>query len=114
MSNKLILPLTAAHKRSWLRALRSGRLKRGRAHLGDDDMGYCCLGVLGKVTGIKFCAREAFLTNDDGTPLRIPQHQQRKLAIMNDAKQCIDDNVVPKYSFKDIARWIASNVKAKR
>lgn len=43
----------------WVKALRSGKYKQARLRLGDAKNGYCCLGVLCKVTGKKHRAQDA-------------------------------------------------------
>lgn len=122
MADKVKLPITTKMKAKWIRALRSGRYKRGKGKLGNEKMGYCCLGVLAKCTRIELSDHSlnvysGFLKEGDlGAPIRIPHDVQSRLATMND-KETYDTEkeiTVPKYSFAEIATWVKKHVKAVR
>lgn len=40
-----------AHRKAWIKALRSGNYKQGRSHLHQGD-NYCCLGVACELSGL--------------------------------------------------------------
>lgn len=102
--------------RKWIKALRSGRYKQATEGLIRECMpgesgpvtGYCCLGVLAKVCGVKsknfesidhkgILSKEFIKSNK----LNITTTRQKKLARMNDCDG---------YIFKEIADYIEKNI----
>lgn len=80
--------MTGAQKKTWVKALRSGRYEQGRGRLVTVDhttgkKGYCCLGVAQKVCRLKSTSR-GFLRNNSGRPIFLPYDAQSALGGMND------------------------------
>lgn len=90
-------------KAKWLRALRSGKFKQGRASLKMNDgqtTRYCCLGVLcevGKIRSQSDCYIRGGI--DFGYDV-LPAGVQKKLGSMNDDGK----------RFPTIANWIEKNL----
>lgn len=93
-------------KRVWVAALRSGDYEQGRHILRhqtfeDTPVRYCCLGVLGKVTGI-LTERQLFYNEGYDTLSKLLEVKNKMALItMNDEKMM---------SFKEIADWVEKNL----
>lgn len=114
----------AGWKTKWIRALVSGKYRQttGRLYITKKEYkgrskGYCCLGVLARIQGVKWEHAEDGYTNsmkpvgndqmaylDAKFSCGLSQEDQSVLASMNDDKK----------SFKEIAAWIKKNVKTVR
>ena len=81
------------YKKLWLEALRSGKYEQINNELSNDD-GFCCLGVLCKITGLAYEEDMSFLPEDimfvaglnKGNPLVVYNGETRGLAYFNDHK----------------------------
>ena len=109
--------MKASLKRKWVKALRSGKYKKGKYQLRrQTEKGdvYCCLGVLCAIEGVKWKKEKALATVNYGvsgdvgslTPSRqkqfgIDDDAQSKLIVMNYGKG---------FSFNRIATWIEKNL----
>jgi len=107
-----ILKLTKKLKKQWVSALRSGKYKQGMGQLCEDRR-YCCLGVLGSITGLlhkqKISGKDAILTDHNGSLIEgLDCDIQDKLAQLNDDK---DFNCNPLNDFNIIADYIEKNVE---
>jgi hypothetical protein len=104
-----------ATKYRWLKALRSGKYQRGRDKLKGHGR-YCCLGVLGEVTGIPYSPDDHFLNHGMASHIGLTETDQELLANLNDGcvKACSHGpQEFPKgykegkgINFKDLANWI--------
>lgn len=84
--------ITEQQKKKWIKALRSGKYKQGKAVLHNEFYStYCCLGVLEKVCKIKRIGM-CYLS-----PEKLPRNIQETLVQMNDANE---------KSFEEIADYI--------
>lgn len=93
-------------KSKWIAALRSGQFKQGMRTLHDtENEAFCCLGVLGCVTGMTIEQMEgwALLPTSRAAPIFGSDEGtvQLKLSHMNDG-----DNGDNRLSFEEIADWI--------
>lgn len=118
-------------KKAWVKALRSGEYKQCTGELHgykvktdnlDDDVGYCCLGVLSCIIGaevdgpgneICFETPEGEYYESGEIPIQvmkylgIPHHvNQYKLAKMNDGSS---EDSIRQHSFEQIADYIEEN-----
>lgn len=105
--------MRAELKKEWLEALRSGKYKQGESRLRTKEGGYCCLGVLCDVAGLKWeysedwdgwvaregDARNPYLLGGFDLESELPP-EPRQLWSMNDSG----------VSFDEIADWIEENV----
>ena len=100
-------------KTKWVKALRSGKYKKGVGVLlsiNGKKQSYCCLGVLGDICGFN----EGGLYNcsylSDIHPRKtakfFSEKIEEKLSMMNDG-----NNGYKKHSFKQIAKWIEENIE---
>jgi hypothetical protein len=92
--------MNKAIKSKWLEALRSGRYRQSRNALFS-DRGYCCLGVLARITSPK--AKRCSLEYPPDT--LVSQYQQTELANLNDGF----GGQTP-HDFKQIADYIEANL----
>ncbi len=60
MKNKL----PKAFKAKWLKALKSGKFKKGKEYLESDNR-YCCLGVACKISGAIISGNPNYIQNDE-------------------------------------------------
>ncbi len=98
-------------KKTWLKALRSGKYKQGKGQLREDETHFCCLGVLGDLLGIKWGKLYALGQAEHLGAL--PKHyscgiscdQQEKLGRLNDGGW--GDK---RKSFSQIADYIEANL----
>lgn len=103
--------LPKAFKKKWLEALRSGKYEPAQNYLHVYGVGYCCLGVACKISGVsdKSLQYEHWITKRlsrkrlpkvlvDNCPSE--ESALMRLAKMNDAHK----------SFKQIANWIEKNL----
>lgn len=90
-------------KRKWIAALRSGKFKQAhhvlRAYYRDSatgevvTTGYCCLGVLCEVAGVKYVAANSYPGETGGTAvafLGLSAQRVKALAAMNDMRVPFD------------------------
>lgn len=89
--------LTQELKDQWVAALRSSKYKQGKDVLKQGDE-YCCLGVLGELTGHKGLYM-SFLVDEEYQYTWVNSDYQDKLAELNDAQSA---------SFSQIADYIES------
>ena len=95
-------------KRAWMKALRSGKYKKGLGALHPTDDTFCCLGVLAKIQGKKIPV--------DMTQSHLPPNLARKAGLDLDIQINLarrNDGSMPfkrKHSFKKIADWIEKNL----
>ena len=102
--------MNTGYKKSWVRALRSGKFTQGYMVLfnGRD---YCCLGVLYKIAGGKF-------EDDGGGYYRVHGNSQwlgttfgRSVGICRETQRVLSDlNDGRKKTFSEIADWIEVNL----
>lgn len=99
-------------KAKWVSALRSGEIRQAQGLLLDASGAMCCVGVLGRVCGIKddVLKRYAAMVGGQGLEL-IDEALNRgsicQLTKMNDGDA--DDDLLPK-SFSEIADYIEANL----
>lgn len=98
-------------KRKWVKALRSGKYKKGFSYLKIESGGefqYCCLGVACEISGGNFKRQDGNYPHKDNTDipamLRGRNKVTNKLAFMNDG---IDET---EKSFAEIADYIEENL----
>lgn len=86
-------------KAKWIKALRSGRYKQGKAELHPTEDTYCCLGVLCKVARIEKSRWEGCggLWDSLNSELGVSCARESRLTKMNDSDG---------WSFKQIADWL--------
>lgn len=114
--------MKAALKKAWVKALRSGKYKKGanvlRAKGESGEFEYCCLGVLAEISGCKWKRNGGGLARNGGffylnvplatrlgigpagTDMDATRSVQRTLADKNDKAK----------SFKSIATWIEKHL----
>jgi hypothetical protein len=113
--------------KKWVKALRSGRFKQGRAKLatyeiddvtGDnigDELSFCCLGVLCEINDVPFRIGDDELLGDDALERlgfktlngKLPKSYKTKNGEVNDLAALNDMGL----SFKQIANIIEKNYK---
>jgi hypothetical protein len=85
-------PLTAEGKRKWIKALRSGKFRKGRGQLRNQhSKGYCCLGVANEVFNLGVNDGMCFLSRTGDGILFIPYGLQAELARVNDHTAGFDE-----------------------
>ena len=99
-------------KAKWVKALRSGKIEKGRGALLDDKGAMCCLGVLGRICGIDdrwliANAGSVAGTGFDWLEQRIDRETVDLLADMNDG---YNKRYSRPRSFKQIANYIEKNL----
>lgn len=103
-------------KKEWVDALRSGKYKQTRGKLKSRAGGFCCLGVLCEVMGIKpvwrsedkspvhgeylYDSEECILTHNLRLRAGISPHEEGALIDLNDNGK----------KFPEIANWIEENL----
>ena len=103
-------------KKAWVKALRSGKYRKGKEYLrrqeGKHDR-YCCLGVLCDVNGVRWHRKwydslEYSVSGDCGnlTPRRLRQFGLTDVV----QKALIKANDERDWSFNRIATWIEKNL----
>lgn len=111
-------------KKKWVKALRSGKFKQARHTLGNQDRGYCCLGVACSIAGVtdKQMAGK-------GMPYSLTKKLQKELlasgfpktllsnnSTINQLVELNDNGVTDSHgrerskTFKGIATWIEKNL----
>ena len=102
---------------TWIDELSETTLSQGRGRLGDEEYGFCCLGVGCHVLNIKENPYEPFsrkLKYKIG--LRTPNGMFKKFEYINDKKQIDfvdnlgDVNDILKYSFSEISEFIKTRL----
>lgn len=91
--------------KKWVKALRGGKYKQVRNTLKTDD-GYCCLGVLCEVSGLKFNKNvdgHYYVDNCVGT---LPPTLKQKIGISSTQNTLILLNDTKRYSFRRIATFL--------
>lgn len=90
-------------KTKWLKALRSGKFKKGKEALKTGNK-FCCLGVACEIglavpekNSDSFCSQEF-----------LPNNIQNFLATRNDGQH--ESDIGKGWSFKQIANWIEKNL----
>lgn len=102
-------------KSKWVEALRSGEYRQGRkSHLKDEFGGYCCIGVLGKISGISdddMIKSYSILENHD--PEKYVEYCDSQGEELDATLWGMNDGVAPlnrRKSFVEIADWIEENL----
>jgi hypothetical protein len=104
-------------KSQWVKALESGKFKRGRGQLRTET-GYCCLGVLCKITDTNFDDEDYFLPDSLADSARLSREEQDTLSRLNDGA-CMPAGVKAPLgykeggkglSFRQIAKYIRQNI----
>ena len=117
------MALSKKWKDKWVKALRSGKYKKGKGALRARDNTFCCLGVLCDIKGRKWRQQDKndnyyVLTKygtKDATGMRdgnssldgIGGTNINKLIQLNDSGHFGSERA---YSFKQIANWIEKNL----
>lgn len=75
--------MNKALKKKWTDALTSGQYRRATGQLKKHS-GYCCLGVLCKITDTEFSHEDSSLPEELGRQVGLTYEQQWALAALND------------------------------
>lgn len=109
--------MDATLKAKWVEALRSGEYKQAHATLKDDHGGYCCLGVLCEIAGLKINAEgtgvlvkgEIWKNNYDPIFKLVGGSQKSgDCSMRNDGT--MEDHNARKWTFAEIADYIEANL----
>jgi hypothetical protein len=82
-------PMTAANKRKWLKALRSGKYRKGRREL-HTQRGHCCLGVADREFGFAVQSTKFLHKGVAQQAMFLPLDEQEELAQLNDKSAGFD------------------------
>src|SRR3954468_6246696 len=98
-------------KQKWVEALRSGEYKQTQNYL-KDPTGYCCLGVLAEVCGMKIISGDTEESSNYFNAIEIDgkgkDYQPLRDLIGNEAEvqNLIDMNDSDDYNFNEIANYV--------
>lgn len=116
MTKRLFPKMKVGPKRIWLAALRSRKYRRAKGQLGNDKLGFCCLGVLCHAAGVTYASEKSLLTDGQCEKFGVDDDVQCTLADFNDGEVTkYNHEGVPKprgyrknkgASFPAIADWI--------
>jgi hypothetical protein len=104
-------------KSKWVKALESGKFKRGKWQL-KTQLGYCCLGVLCKITDTDFDPEGYFLPEELSTKAELTKQEQDTLSRINDGALLPEGVPHPAgykeggkgLSFRQIAKYIRKHI----
>ena len=104
-------------KKRWVKALRSGKFKKGKYQLRwQTEKGdvYCCLGVLCAIEGVKWkkvVVLETVSYGVSGDIGSLAPSRQKQFGISDDVQgKLIKMNDVKNHSFAHIATWVEKNL----
>lgn len=86
-------------KAKWIKALESGKYRRGKGQLKTKCGRFCCLGVLCEVAGKPYTPTSSYLDDDFASEAGISPDTQQILAFANDGDESSD--VARRNGFKD-------------